>query len=51
MAFARRIDMNEIIDMYINGEYSVVETPYISDIDYYFNNLDYFNITSDCTNV
>jgi hypothetical protein len=34
-----------MIDLYLNGEYDVPQVEVISDIDYYFENNEYFNVT------
>lgn len=37
--------MNEVIDLYIKGEYEVPKVEVVSDNEYHFNNKDYFNST------
>lgn len=37
--------MNELIDLYLKGEYDVQKLKAISDNEYYFENKEYFNGT------
>jgi hypothetical protein len=39
-------DMDEIIDLYLKGEYNIPKVEFIPDNEYYFYNKKYFNVKS-----
>ena len=44
MHFNRKTNLDEIIDLYIKGEYDVPKVEVVSDNEYYFIDSSYFDI-------